>query len=86
MALNSHRSIISIRGSDTLEDEQLKYINWINSLNIIAEEITEIGANLIDGIILLKIVHKIFPGTIDWSLVDTKNTHNKFKQLQNCNY
>jgi hypothetical protein len=64
--------------------EEIKYINWINA-SFPSLAIQEIGQNLTDGLILLEILEKIHPATVDWSKIDRK-ANNKFKKIQNSNY
>ena len=54
--------------------EERAFRFWINSLN---EEAS-------DGFILLKVIDKIKPGSVDWKKVE-KNPNNTFKKGINCN-
>lgn len=65
--------------------EEIKYINWINSLEIEGVLVDRIGENMSDGIIMLKIMDKVHVEIVDWTRVDLKSS-NKFKKLSNCNY
>lgn len=56
---------------------------WINSLNIEDLYINNLYEECRDGIVLLKVIHKLDNTVVDWKKVD-KNPNNKFKQSINC--
>jgi translation elongation factor EF-4 len=53
-------------------------------LNIDDLTVTNLYDEARDGLLLLKVIHKIDPTVVDWKKVD-KNPNNKFKQGINCN-
>lgn len=58
---------------------------WINSLNIEDVYVNNLYDEARDGSLLLKVIDKIKPNTVDWKKVE-KNPNNKFKKGINCNY
>jgi len=56
---------------------------WINSLNIDDLYINNLYEECRDGLVLLKVIHKLDNTVVDWKKVD-KNPNNKFKQGINC--
>lgn len=71
---------------DSREERALRL--WINSLNIGDKNDQLFIHNLFmecrDGIVLLRIIDRITPGSVDWKKVDLK-PNNRFKKLGNCN-
>lgn len=63
--------------------EERAFRLWINSLNIEDLYVTSLSDEARDGLLMLKIIHKLNPNVIDWKKVD-KNPNNKFKQGVNC--
>lgn len=57
---------------------------WINSLNIEDLYINNLYEEVKDGLVLLKVLSKLEPSSVDWKRVE-KNPNNKFKQGINCN-
>ena len=66
----------------TLEERQFRF--WINSLNIDDLNVNNLYEEARDGMLLLKVIHKLDPTVVDWKKVE-KNPNNKFKQGINCN-
>ena len=56
---------------------------WINSLNIEDLYINDMYEEIRDGLVLLKVIDKIVPGTVNWKTVE-KIPNNKFKKGINC--
>ena len=56
---------------------------WINSLNIDDLYINNLYEECKDGLVLLKVIHKLDPTVVNWKTVD-KNPNNKFKAGINC--
>ena len=56
---------------------------WINSLNIEDLHVSNLYEEARDGLILLKVCHKLDNTVVDWKKVDPK-PNNKFKQGINC--
>lgn len=63
--------------------EERAFRLWINSLNIDDLYVTSLSEEARDGLLLLKVIHKLNPNVVDWKKVD-KNPNNKFKQGVNC--
>lgn len=57
---------------------------WINSLNIEDLYINNLYEECRDGLVLLKVIHKLDNTVVDWKKVE-KNPNNKFKMGINCN-
>jgi len=57
---------------------------WINSLGL-EQHVSDLAAEVRDGLLLLQLMDAIQPGVVDWSKVDRKpkNVHSK---VINCNY
>ena len=51
---------------------------WINSLNIEDVFITNLYEEARDGLLLLKVIHRLDPTVIDWKKIE-KNPNNTFK-------
>lgn len=60
----------------TKEERQFRF--WINSLDIEGLYVTNLYAEASDGLLLLKVIHKLDPTVVDWKKVD-KNPNNRFK-------
>jgi plastin-1 len=56
---------------------------WINSLNIEDVHVTDLFNEASDGLLLLKVIHRIDDTVVDWKKVE-KNPNNKFKMGINC--
>ncbi len=56
---------------------------WINSLNIDDLYINNLYEECKDGLVLLKVIHKLDPNVVNWKTVD-KNPNNTFKKGINC--
>ena len=65
--------------------EERSFRTWINSLKL--EDVKKVN-NLYEecknGLLLLKIIDKIKPGTVNWKIVEKKNLKNPFKVGVNC--
>lgn len=64
--------------------EEVKYINWVNSLEIEDVNCDNIGSNLTNGIIFQKILDKIYnnENLVNWDMIDM-NADNRFKKSYN---
>jgi plastin-1 len=58
---------------------------WINSLGI-EPLVNNLFEDLRDGLIILRVMDKIVPGSVDWKRVNTKEPLHKIKKVENCNY
>jgi plastin-1 len=63
--------------------EERAFRFWMNSLNIDDVYVTNLYEEARDGLILLRVCHKIDNTVVDWKKVE-KNPNNKFKQGINC--
>ena len=64
--------------------EERTFRLWINSLNIEDINVRNLYDEASDGLLLLKVIDKIKPGTVEWKRVE-KNANNTFKKGINCN-
>ena len=64
--------------------EERTFRLWINSLNIEDINVRNLYDESSDGLLLLKVIDKIKPGTVEWKRVE-KNANNTFKKGINCN-
>jgi len=58
---------------------------WINSLGI-DPFVNNLFSDLRDGLVILRVMDKVHPGSVDWTKVNTKEPINKFKKIENCKY
>lgn len=58
---------------------------WINSLGI-DPFVNNLFEDLRDGIVILRVMDKIEPGSVDWKRVNLNLPLNKFKCVENANY
>lgn len=65
----------------TKEERTFRF--WINSLDIENLYVNDLFEEARDGLILLKVIHKLDPTAIDWKKVE-KNPNNKYKEGINC--
>ena len=63
------------------EERQFRF--WINSLDIEGLHINNLYEEARDGMVLLKVIHKLDNTAVDWKRVE-KNPNNKFKMGINC--
>lgn len=56
---------------------------WINSIGIPGVYIQNLFLGCRDGLVLLKVMDKIVPGSVPWKKVEMK-PNNKFKRISNC--
>jgi len=64
------------------EERQFKY--WINSLEIPDVYVNNLYQDVRDGMILLKVIHKVDPTVVNWKAVK-ENPKNPFEVGLNCN-
>lgn len=65
----------------TIEERQFRL--WINSLGIEDVYVNDLFAEASDGLLLLKVIHKINPNVVEWNRVE-KNPNSVFKRGINC--
>jgi len=58
---------------------------WINSLGL-DPFVNSLFEDLRDGLVLLKIIDKINPGTVNWKRVNANAPMHRIKQVENSNY
>ena len=63
--------------------EERTYRMWINCLGLKDGNINNLYEECKDGLLLLSIIDKISPGTVNWKVVE-KNPNNPFKKAVNC--
>lgn len=64
--------------------EERAFRMWINSLGLDGVRINNLYEECRSGLLLLTLIDKINPGTVNWKMVD-KNAKNPFKATVNCN-
>lgn len=64
--------------------EERSFRLWMNSLNIPDVYFNNLYEDCKDGNLLLKVIDKVSPGSVNWKQVD-ENPNNKFKKVGNCN-
>lgn len=64
--------------------EERSFRMWINSLGIDGVYVNNLYNDVGDGIVLLKVLDRIQPGSVNWKKVEI-NPNNKFKKINNCN-
>eukprot|EP00301_Raphidiophrys_heterophryoidea_P001224 c10597_g1_i1.p1 GENE.c10597_g1_i1~~c10597_g1_i1.p1 ORF type:complete len:1098 (-),score=359.91 c10597_g1_i1:307-3600(-) len=67
------------------EREAIALTVWINSLGI-DDTVNNLFEELKDGLVLLKVLDKLNPGSVDWAKVAAKRPLAKFLKLQNTMY
>ncbi|CAH8508882.1 unnamed protein product [Schistosoma turkestanicum] len=86
---NMHPGLDTKDGDVVIEGETLEertYRNWINSLGV-KPYITHLYTDLSNGLVLLQLIDKIQPNTVDWSLAVTEfdTKRRLFQETGNCN-
>lgn len=64
--------------------EERAYRMWINSLGIDDIYVNNLYEEARDGLLLLKVMDRIKPGSVDWKKVEKKPGSNQMKQQVNC--
>ena len=64
--------------------EERAFRLWINSLDLEGVHVNNLYDEASDGMLLLKVIDKIQPGSVDWKKFE-KNANNTFKKGINCN-
>eukprot|EP00118_Oscarella_pearsei_P009946 m.58830 g.58830 ORF g.58830 m.58830 type:complete len:614 (+) comp34835_c0_seq1:1589-3430(+) len=67
--------------------EEKTYRNWMNSLGV-KPFVYWLYDDLADGLVLLQLFDKVFPGSVDWKKVNEPpfKARDMMKKLENCNY
>jgi len=63
--------------------EERAFRMWINSLGLPDLYVNNLYEESKSGVLLLKVIEKLKPGSVDWKKVDEHST-NKFKKIVNC--
>ena len=63
--------------------EERSFRFWINSLNIEDVYIDNLYDDVSDGLVILKVLDKLQPGSVNWKIID-KKPNNTFKKGVNC--
>ncbi len=58
---------------------------WVNSLKIQDVHVNNLFEDIKDGIVLLKVLDRVEPGSVDWKKVELKPNH-RIKKIHNANY
>ena len=65
--------------------EERSFRTWINSLKLEGvKKVNNLYEECRNGLLLLKIIDKIKPGTVNWKIVEQKNLKNVYKVGVNC--
>lgn len=64
--------------------EERAFRMWMNSLGLPDLYVNNLYEDSKSGVIILKVIDKVKPGSVNWKNVDEKST-NKFKKVVNCN-
>lgn len=72
---------------ETDETREMRiFKNWINSQGIDDVYVNYLMQDLRDGRILLKVIEKLRPGTVDWNKRFSNKLNSRIHIVQNCNY
>jgi len=66
----------------TKEERAFRF--WINSLDIDGLQVVNLYEEARDGLLLLKVIHKLDPTIIDWKKVEKNPNNSRFKMGINC--
>merc|ERR1712228_132193 len=69
---------------DTREERAFRM--WMNSLGVKKLYVNNLFSDAVDGLVLLKVIDKIEPGSVKWRKKVERKPNNRFKKLSNCNY
>lgn len=64
--------------------EERAYRMWVNSLGIDDVYVNNLYEEAKDGLILLKVMDRIIPGSVEWKKVEKKPKNNRIKKQINC--
>lgn len=68
-------------------DRDMKvFTHWINSLGIKDVLVSYLVDDLHDGRILLKVIDRLRPGSVDWEKRYSNKVNSRIHIIQNCNY
>jgi len=66
--------------------EERAFRMWMNSLGIKNLYVNNLFTDATSGLVLLKVIDKIEPGSVKWKKKVERKPNNKFKKLNNTNY
>jgi len=66
--------------------EERAFRMWMNSLGVKKLYVNNLFSDAVDGLVLLKVIDKIEPGSVKWKRKVERKPNNRFKKLSNCNY
>ena len=66
--------------------EERVFRMWINSLNMEGVFISDLFADLGDGLCLLKLLESLQPGIVNWKKVSNTDKPSRFTRIANANY
>eukprot|EP01102_Stenamoeba_stenopodia_P013085 TRINITY_DN4192_c0_g1_i1.p1 TRINITY_DN4192_c0_g1~~TRINITY_DN4192_c0_g1_i1.p1 ORF type:complete len:1145 (+),score=508.11 TRINITY_DN4192_c0_g1_i1:42-3476(+) len=73
------------RAKEEQQEEETAVRNWINNMGLDIPEVKDLDVDLKDGLSIIKIFNKAFPGTVDQKRLTGKPT-TKFAQIECVNY
>eukprot|EP01105_Mastigella_eilhardi_P005814 TRINITY_DN17520_c0_g1_i1.p1 TRINITY_DN17520_c0_g1~~TRINITY_DN17520_c0_g1_i1.p1 ORF type:complete len:559 (+),score=206.35 TRINITY_DN17520_c0_g1_i1:230-1678(+) len=85
-ALEPVEEVIEVVPEETREEKTFR--NWMNSLGV-EPFVGNLYEDLKDGLVLLQLMDKVHPGSVQWKRVNQapfKPMTAQMKQLENCNY
>ena len=66
--------------------EERAFRMWMNSLGVKKLYVNNLFSDAVDGLVLLKVIDKIEPGSVKWKKKVERKPNNRFKKLSNTNY
>ncbi|KYQ96696.1 actin bundling protein [Tieghemostelium lacteum] len=87
---NTHPALKPVENVVIIEEtrEEKTFRNWMNSLGV-DPFVNVLYEGIKDGLVLIQLFDKIFPGSVDWKKVNQppfKAMGAEMKKLENCNY
>jgi len=87
---NAHSGLEVVENLEVIEEsrEEKSFRNWMNSLGV-DPYVHSFYDDLRDGLVLIQLFDKIFPGLVDWKKVNQppfKAQGGEMKKIENCNY
>ena len=66
--------------------EERAFRMWMNSLGLKKYYVNNLYEDCRSGLVLLKVIDKIEPGSVKWKKKVERKPNNKYKKISNCNY
>eukprot|EP00121_Abeoforma_whisleri_P014619 Awhi_evm1s13481 len=89
---NTHPALEPMEEIEIIEEtrEEKTFRNWMNSLGV-NPYVNNLYQDLRDGIVILQLFDKVYPGIVDWkgrpvTMPPFKKIGGNMKKLENCNY